>query len=253
MSNLLKNLLPVPELESCKKLLCIQPHPDDNEVGAGATIAKLVKNGCSITYLTVTDGRIGTMNPEDDPFEVLKTRRNEIRDAAEILGISATLSFDYGDASYIDEKELTSRIVSVIREIQPEIVMTVDPYLPYEAHPDHRKVGMAVAEACLFSAFPHFYSFNEKKTTKVWDVKGIAFYNTAYPNTFINADDTWELKIKSIAAHKSQFGGEYFEMLKMYFDLKSRQLAEGKGFTHAEAFKVLTTSHLHSNVDSIYC
>lgn len=248
-----RNLLPIPELKNCKKLLCIQPHPDDNEVGAGATIAKLSKEGCDITYLTITDGRMGTLDPNADPIIVANIRKQETNDAAKILGVSSLLAFEYGDGEYIDEKELTKRIVSAIRDVQPEIVMTVDPFLMYEAHPDHRKVGMAVMEACLFSQFPHFYSFGEIKPFKSWIVKGIAFYHTAYPNTFINVDDTWDLKIKSIAAHKSQFSGETLEMYKMYLDLKSRQLAEGRGFTHAEGFKVLTPTHIHANVDAVYC
>jgi LmbE family N-acetylglucosaminyl deacetylase len=57
----LKQMLPMPKLEECKSLLCIQPHPDDNEVGAGGTIAKLVRQGCQVTYLTVTDGSKGRM------------------------------------------------------------------------------------------------------------------------------------------------------------------------------------------------
>ena len=57
----LKDFFPLPDLESCQNLLCIQPHPDDNEVGAGATIARLTAKGCRITYLTVTDGRYGTL------------------------------------------------------------------------------------------------------------------------------------------------------------------------------------------------
>ena len=130
--------------------------------------------------------------------------------------------------------------------------MTVDPFLPYEAHPDHRKAGMAAVEACLFSMFPHFYSYGETQPSReLWTVHGVALYNTAYPNTFINVDDTWNLKIQSISAHKSQFSGQEFEMLKMYFEYKSKQLAKDKGFVYAEGFKVLTPALLHSNVDAI--
>jgi LmbE family N-acetylglucosaminyl deacetylase len=244
--------MPLPSLDECESILCVQPHPDDNEVGAGATIAKLAKNGCRVTYLTVTDGRIGTMDPAQSPESVAEVRKAEIDAAAKILGVSGMISLGYADASYIDEKELTQRIVSVIREVKPEFVMTADPFLPYEAHPDHRRVGMAAAEACLFSMFPHFHSFGETcPSQNIWAVSGVAFYNTAYPNTFINVDETWSLKIDSIAAHKSQFGGEGLEMLKMYFEYKAMQLAQGRGFGHAEGFKVLTPTLLHVNVDAI--
>lgn len=248
----IKNLMPLPSLENCKSILCIEPHPDDNEVGAGATIAKLVKNGCRVTFLTVTDGRIGTVNPMQDPDELVKIREKEMDDAAKLLGVFSIIKLGYADASYVNEKELTSRIVKVIREVKPEFVMTVDPFLSYEAHPDHRRVGMAAAEACLFSMFPHFHSYGETTPSKdIWPVSGVAFYNTACPNTFIDVDETWDLKIDAISAHKSQFFGQEFEMLKMYFAFKSLELAEGKGFSHAEAFKVLTPTLLHGNVDAI--
>lgn len=249
----LSDLLPIPELEKCRKLLCIQPHPDDNEIGAGGTIAKLVKLGCEVTYLTVTDGSIGTLDAGVNRADLAALRQKEARLAANLLGVGTNLFLELEDGSYPDEQELTRRIVGVIRAVEPDIVMTVDPFLPYEGHPDHRKVGMATVEACLFSVFPHFTAFEDSEPVKPWNVQGIAFYNTAYPNTFINVDDSWELKLKAIAAHFSQFSGAELEKYKMYFEFKSRQYAEGRGFTHAEALKVLDPMHLHVNVDTIHC
>lgn len=247
----IKKLIPVPDLEKCKSILCIQPHPDDNETGAGGTIAKLAARGCHVTYLTVTDGRIGSTNPEMDINDMISTRRREAEAAAGILGVKDKIFLDYPDAGYINEKELTERIVKVIREVEPEFVMTVDPFLPYEAHPDHRRVGMAVAEACLFSVFPNFYSYGETSASKSWEVKGVAFYNTSYPNSFIDVTDTWNLKIESIGAHKSQFSGEMFELYKMYFGFKAQELGGKSGFKMAEGFKVFTPMLLHANVDAM--
>lgn len=248
----LKDILKLPKIEKCKNILCIQPHPDDNEVGAGGTIAKLSKLGCRVNYLTVTDGGMGTINPDQSPEELSEIRKSEIRAAADILGVHNLINLDYPDGAFMDEYSLCRKIVAVIRKVKPEFVMTVDPFLPYEAHPDHRKVGMAAAQACLFSLFPHFYSYGETAPCKnTWAVQCVAFYNTAYPNTFIDVDKTWAYKMNAICAHRSQFFGEEFEQLKMYFEYKSMQLAEGRGFTHAEGFKVLTPTMLHANVDAI--
>lgn len=247
----IKQFLPLPDILKCKKILCIEPHPDDNEVGAGATIAKVIKQGCDVTYLVVTDGSMGTTDPGEEPQKVAEKRWEETINAAKILGVSQIKRFDYRDGTYPDEKELTQRIAGVIRELEPEIVMTADPFLPYEVHPDHRRVGMAAAEACLFSTFPHFHSYGEDNPAKMWEVKGVAFYNTANPNTFIDVDDTWNLKFKAIAAHKSQFSKEALKLYSMYFDFKSRQLSDGRGYQHAEAFKVLTPVLMHANVDAM--
>ena len=246
----IKDYVPIPELEKCRNLLCIQPHPDDNEVGAGATIAKLAGNGCRITYLTVTDGSKGTDDPRISVQELAGIRRKETEDAGKLLGVSSFRYLDYVDGSYPDERELCERIVPVIREVRPEIVMTVDPFLPYEVHPDRRRVGMAAAQACLFASNIHFGIAGGKLPEK-WDVNGVAFQSTAYPNTFVDVDDTWEIRNKAILAHKSQFDPKSFELLGMYFDYKSRQYAEGKDFERAEAFKVLAPIYLHMSVDTI--
>ncbi len=244
----MRDILPLPDLERCSSLLCIQPHPDDNEVGAGATIAKLAANGCKVAYLTVTDGSIGSTDASASPEATAAIRRSEARASASYLGVSECIFLDIPDGSYPGEKLLCQSIVSVIRKVKPEIVMAPDPFLPYEAHPDHRKVGMAVAEACLFSPFP---GFRTGEQTAPWQVSGIAFHSTAYPNTFIGVDATWDMKLKALSMHESQFSKDMLERLGMYFSFKAARYAMGLSCEKAEAFKVLSCDHLHMNVDTI--
>lgn len=244
----IKDFLPIPDLESCTSLLCIQPHPDDNEIGAGATIAKLAGKGCKITYLTVTDGSVGTTDPNVKPEELASIRRQEVKNSAKHLGASDTIFLDFPDGSYPSERELCAGIVEVIRNVKPEFIMAPDPFLPYECHPDHRHVGMAAAEAMIFSGFP---AFKTGGTAEAWSVSAIAFHTTAYPNTFVGVDDTWDDKFKALSFHASQFEPEMLELLSMYFGLKAASYAEGTDFNMVEAFKVLSGDHLHMNVDTI--
>lgn len=241
--------IPIPNLLNCKSLLCVQPHPDDNEVGAGATIAKLSQKGCDITYLTVTDGGKGTDDPNIDERALAAVRKKEAEKAANLLGVNSRIFLDFEDGGYLDEMQLRRSIISVMRETKPDFVLTVDPFLPYEAHPDHRRVGMAVAEACMFGT--NMSEGSEESDEKCWSISGIVFHSTAYPNTFIGVDETWELKIKAILAHRSQFSSESFQLLGRYFDDKSRQYAKGRSFMRAEAFKVLPPILLHMCVDTI--
>ncbi len=55
----LNELFPVPRLGNCRRLLCIQPHPDDMDIGAGGTISYLNELGTEIIYLTLTDDSAG--------------------------------------------------------------------------------------------------------------------------------------------------------------------------------------------------
>lgn len=246
----IKDLLPIPDLEGCSSLLCIQPHPDDNEVGAGATIAKLAARGCSITYLTVLDGAIGTLDPDAKPGELAAVRKNEVEKSAAFLGVTRTLFLDLPDGGYSDEKLLCQRIVEIIRQVKPEMVMAPDPFMPYECHPDHRRVGMAAAEACLFSMFPGFKT--DCGHAPAFAPNGIAFHTTIYPNTFVGVDETWEKKLQALEIHESQFPKPVLEQLGMYFAYKASGYAEGKPFALAEAFKVLSGNHMHMNVDTIH-
>jgi LmbE family N-acetylglucosaminyl deacetylase len=241
--------IPIPDLLSCKNLLCVQPHPDDNEVGAGATIAKLSQKGCDITYLTVTNGSRGTEDPNINERALADIRKKEAEKAADLLGVHSRIFLDFEDGGYLDEMQLRRSIISVMRKVKPEFVLTVDPFLPYEVHPDHRRVGMAVAEVCMFGT----YTGEGSEEPDEWSrsISGIVFHSTAYPNTFIDVDETWELKIKAILAHRSQFSSESFKLLGRYFDNKSRQYAEGRSFMRAEAFKVLPPILLHMCVDTI--
>lgn len=245
-----KDFLPIPDLDECRTLLCVQPHPDDNEVGAGATIARLASRGCRIVYLTVTNGNMGSFDPGARPEDIAAIRRSEAVEAASVLGVAETRFLDYDDAGWPDEKRLCMDIACVIRDVRPEMILTVDPFLPYEVHPDHLKVGMATAQAFLLCPFPHFPGAG-CVSTEALPLKGLVFHSTAWPNTFIDANETWEKKIMAIEKHQSQFGPGLTDELKAYFDYKARTYGSAAGFERAEAFKVLTGSHLHMNVDTI--
>ena len=59
---MIESIIPIPELMSAKKVLAIQPHYDDNDIGAGGTLALLHEQGAEIHYLTVTDDLVGVLD-----------------------------------------------------------------------------------------------------------------------------------------------------------------------------------------------
>ena len=58
----IETILPMPDIFSAKRILCIQPHYDDNDIGAAGTLIRLQQNGAEIFYLTVTDDLMGVVN-----------------------------------------------------------------------------------------------------------------------------------------------------------------------------------------------
>ena len=59
---ILKFAAPLPQIEHYNRYLFIGPHPDDIEIGAGATAAKLAAAGKEVCFLICTDGRFGDGN-----------------------------------------------------------------------------------------------------------------------------------------------------------------------------------------------
>jgi len=249
------DFLPIPNLLKAKNILCVQPHPDDMEIGAGATIALLSRSGATITCLTVTDGSAGTYDPALEQEDLIITRRLEAEKTAGMLGVKNLLWLDFADGGCLPYDEIRSEITSVIRRQKPDAVLVCDPWLPYEAHSDHNRTGLATAEACLLSGMPNFCPADIQEGLQPHAVEMIAFYYTAYPNTFVDVSATWDLKMEAIDCHASQFPPPAAEKLKSYLTARAGEHAgaQGNGSGLVESLKVLSIDHLHIFEEAWQC
>jgi N,N'-diacetylchitobiose non-reducing end deacetylase len=245
--------LPLPDLSAAASILCIQPHPDDMEIGAGATIARLAASGTAVSCLTITDGSAGTTDPEINPDDLAKTRRLEAEESAAILGVKNLHWLEYADGGSLFVGDIRAEVTRVIREVKPEAVLVCDPWLPYEAHSDHIRTGLASAEAAFLANMPNFYPEDLQQGLQPHAVKMIAFYYTAYPNTFIEVSGTWEKKMAAVSCHKSQFPPGSGDEFKAYLTAKAAALGREHSCKMAEAIKVLSPAHLHISEDTWRC
>lgn len=242
-----QELLIPPDLFNYKSILCIQPHPDDNEIGAGAIIAKLASKGCCISYLTVTNGNLGSDDPNLSKEEIAEIRSKELQNAGKHLGVSSFYSLDYDDGSLENVTELARDICGIIRKIKPQAVLCPDPYLPYEAHNDHRVTGLAASKAVLSSGSVHYETKNYEKPCSI---EAVGYYFTSSPNIIVDVTDFMAKKFEAMAMHESQMGGGNFRMFQAYFSMKAAELGKVKGFQAGEGLKVLRPIHLHCFVDA---
>ena len=235
--------------QDSQTLMCIQPHIDDTDVAAGGTIAKLVEEGKKIIYVTMTDGRLGTSDPELWPEKLAAIRRKEQEKAAEILGVSELVWLNYRDGELTPSLKAREELIHLIRKYRPDMIITVDPWLTYEAHPDHIATGLLASQAALFASFPHVAPGDLRDNLKPHQVKFIAYYWTRRPNTYIDITGYIEKKLEAVKAHESQFKStwlQFEQLLKAY----SRLMGKKIDVKYAEAFKVLKPIHLHSNIFS---
>jgi len=229
---------PRPDILSAQRILAVQPHPDDNEIGAGALIARLRDLGRAVRYVTVTDGSMGTMDPNLVPRELARLRQAEADAASVALGVAEHRHLGHRDLLDSPLTGLRAELMAEIGDFRPDFVLTCDPWLPYESHPDHRAVGLAVAEAVSFLQFPHVPGAPKDPPAQ----PVVAFYGSGQPNVRVAAGPYWQRKWQALAEHKTQFPPEGLMQLRAFVEGMSE---DENGFF--EAFKVLRPFFLHFN------
>lgn len=247
----IRRLLGLPDLMDVTSLMVIEPHPDDNEVGAGATIKKLTDKGCQVIYLTATDGRAGSEDPAVKAEDMVRIRMAERQQASLLLGVEASFNLGFEDGGAWQERDLMLALVPILRQFRPQMVMTVDPWTPYESHPDHVKTGRAVATALIYAKNGVVLNGQGEP----YEVPQIAFYGSAWPNQFVDVTATWDTKLDALKAHRSQFETPLWPMLSAYFTSNAEGLyrdhVNPSGQGRAEAFKVLAAMQMHFFPDAM--
>jgi N,N'-diacetylchitobiose non-reducing end deacetylase len=238
--------LEIPNLYDAKKILAIQPHYDDNDIPAGGTLAALADAGIEIVYLTCSDDQMGVIDEKWSFAEADARLKKDQGDAAQILGVKRQHWLGYPDAGEYNYFDLRRNIMRVMRMESPDYVITVDPWLAYEAHNDHIIAGKAAAEAAILCGLKRIHTDPDVDAAyEPHEIKAVAFYNTQYPNTCFDISSTIERKLKALRCYRAQFREEEMEMLVGYAEFKAGQCAVGQPFKYAELWKVVTPRLLH--------
>lgn len=202
--------------------LIIGPHPDDQELGMGGTIAKLVKQGHHVHLIDMTNG-------EPTPRGSPEQRAREASQAAQILGVQRTL-LGLTNRQVTHTLQARHQLAAQIRIHRPNVLFV--PYMP-DAHPDHVAVTR-IAEDARFDA----------KLTKTdipgqpWHPKRIIYYFCTHlklnihPTFCIDVSDTVDQKMQAIACYESQMTPELIRQVRLTGDYFGSRI----GTQHAEPF-----------------
>lgn len=231
-----------PDITKAKRVLFVQPHPDDNQIGAGGTIAYLISLGVEVYELTVTDDRFAEPEYIGKENDVQTLRQKEALAAQKKLGMKNAGFLGFADKTDASEREISLKIVEVIRKVKPDYVITADPNLATECHSDHIKIGNAVKFAAmdaLCNFYPDFVDGKLREDT--WRVKGVGFYYTDKPNTLIDITDFEDIKMDSIKCHVSQAEPALLAAIM----LQQKLFAEGTEFKSAEPLRMLSALQMH--------
>ena len=179
-------------------ILAIGAHPDDVELGVGATIAKEVANGNKVGILDLTRGELGTRGNAE-------IRDVESMNSSKVLGTEVRENLRLQDGFFENNKESQIKIIEIIRKYQPEIVLI---NAPKDRHPDHGKAHSLVSTACFLSGLIKIETKLEGKKQKVWRPKHVYSYiqwKYLEPDFVVDVSDYMDTKINSILEFKSQF------------------------------------------------
>lgn len=235
---MIKQLMAPPALNGIRKLLCVQPHPDDNEIGMGGIIAKLAAEGCQVDYLTVTDGSLGDLGIVSG--DIAAIRAQETRAAGNHLGAANYIDLKEKDGSLKDVPGLAGRIAEVLRAGGYDAVACPDPWCGYEAHQDHVVTGLAAAQAAINCNLLHY---PEGTATGSIELKAVLFYFTEKPNTFVDVSPYFGKKMEAVALHRSQITPEMLQLYTGYFAFRGMQMSGDQRIF--EGVKALLPLHLH--------
>jgi len=245
---LLRFGIPTPKLLAYERYCFIAPHPDDIELGAGGTVARLKAMGKHVTYIIATDGRYGGATPDIEPAELIKIREQETRAAAESLGVDKVVMLGFCEAGRYKQAELVKRIALAAAEAQPDIIFTVDHLVPTELHPDHINVGAACSEMLLFLN-NHHYMKEIGGEASPRPLAGIAYFFTNKPNRYIRVTKYFKKQVAALVLHKSQmhpYGKRTLaEMYKLLIFTRSLRYGLRRFALQAEAFRVLNLHAAH--------
>ncbi len=212
-----------------QRVLVVVAHPDDEVLGCGGTIRKLVDLGADVHVVYMNNGC-----DLREPFDASVIRK-QIEEAAAVLG--ATISVNcYATARFgeYDTLEFNSSIQSVVNELCPDLVMTHD---HNDLHQDHRKVHEAVMIACRFkptSTVKAVWTFPVISSSDIsprWAFEPDVFVSLTDKQlqSKINAMTHYKFELKQMAELRGEVG---IKSWATFYGLQS-------GCKYAEPFRVL--------------
>ena len=186
------------DLRYMGKTLVIAPHPDDEILGCGGTMARLVADGCPVTVAVVTKG----MAPQFSDAFITQIRK-EASAAHALIGVQDTRYLDLPAAALdtVPATQLNATLGRLVHDVQPETV-----FVPFvgDIHTDHQLTFLAAMVASRprdLNAPRRIYAYETLSETN-WYAPGIT--PAFIPNVFIDISETIEQKIASFQCFDSQ-------------------------------------------------
>lgn len=248
----LATIVHVSEIDGIERVLVVVAHPDDCDFGNAGTTARWTDAGVTVSYCIITDGDAGGSDRSITREQMAGIRRVEQTAAAAVVGVTDLTFLGYPDGRLTASIELRRDISRVIRQKQPQRVITQSPVRNFgrifASHPDH----LAAGEATLCAVYPD--ARNPFAHRELLEVEGLEPYSVSevwmsagmIPGQdvqVVDVTDTADRKLEALRCHRSQYSDwdALEERVRGWLAItaKSNGLEEGR---LAEQFVVVPTA-----------
>ncbi|MCB0560923.1 MAG: bacillithiol biosynthesis deacetylase BshB1 [Lewinellaceae bacterium] len=229
-------------------ILAIGVHPDDIELSCSGTLLRHISQGKAVGLLDLTQGELGTRGSAG-------LRLEEAAIAAGLMGAAFRKNLGMADGFFSYNRENIIKIIEVIREHQPEIVLA---NAVSDRHPDHGRAAKLIADACFYSGLVKIPTAgNNGAPHERWRPRALYHYiqdHNLKPDFVVDITPYMDKKIELAQAFRSQVfvpgAEEYEKELKSpisgedfidFLRAKARTYGRDAGFEYAEGFNVART------------
>jgi LmbE family N-acetylglucosaminyl deacetylase len=224
--------------ERIKRVMVVTAHPDDSEFGAGGTVAKLTREGKTVTYCILTNGNKGSSDRSMTPERLVTIREEEQKNAARVLGVDTVDFLGFPDCELENTRETRMAVTAAIRRHRPDLIICQNPNRTKNlgaSHRDHRTAA-GIALDCVYPLARDHMAFPElmAQGLEPHRVKEVYVMWWDDPDVVVDTSDTIDLKIKALQCHVSQLS----DMAAMEKRVRERGalLGKPKGYACAETF-----------------
>lgn len=177
-------------------VVCVGAHPDDVEIGMGATVHRMSRQGLRVAIVDITNG-------EPTPYGTPERRATESTRAAELLGVAERRTLGQPNRYLIDTVAARTELAEVLRELRPRTMFV--PY-PLDAHPDHLAAHSIATAARFYAKFTKTEMSGEPHyPARMYQYMAVHMRIVAEPSFVMDVSEDLGAKLDALAAYESQF------------------------------------------------
>jgi len=185
-------------IENKLDILALGVHPDDVELGCGATILKHIALGYKVGICDLTQGELGSRG--SGPL-----RLEEAEAARVYAGVEVRDNLGMRDGFFTNDEANKLKVIEIIRKYRPDIILA---NAVNDRHPDHGRASQLTYDACFLSGLSKIKTSIDGKPQEKWRPRKLLNYIQDYhidPDIVIDVTGYIDRKIEFVLQYKSQF------------------------------------------------